>query len=208
MLVVDDHEMFLDGITRWLEGDGGIEIVATARSLQEASSVLKQRCPDVVLMDQQLPDGTGTQGARLTHDRCPDAKVVVLTGYATDEALVGALEAGCSGFVTKDQTLADAASAVRAAHAGEAIIAPKMLTRLLPRIRAKRPAAAAELTPREQEVLALLAEGLSTQEMAERLVLSLHTVRNHVQNLMTKLGARSKLEAVTKASKQGLIRFP
>jgi two-component system response regulator DevR len=162
--------------------------------------------PDVVLMDYELPDGDGAVATERIKAEVPATQVVMVTSFDDETVLVRAIEAGCSGFITKHKAIQEVSSAVRAAHAGEALISPSMLARLLPRLRQNPRGLGADLTPREVEVLKLLADGVSNQQIAEKLVLSMHTVRNHVQNVITKLGAHSKLEAVATAVREGIIR--
>ena len=131
--------------------------------------------------------------------------IVVLTATTADHVLVAAIEGGASGFVSKTRGLDEVTNAVRAAAAGESVISPELLARLLPRLHRRQPEARDKLTEREREVLELLAEGLSNAAIAERLVVSVHTVRNHVANLSTKLGAHSKLEALSIAVREGLL---
>ena len=131
--------------------------------------------------------------------------VIVLTASAAEHVMVAAIEAGVSGFLSKTRSLAEVTSAVRAAAAGEAVISPEMLARLLPRLSRTGQAGRETLTEREREVLGLLAEGLTNAAIAERLSVSVHTVRNHVANLSAKLGARSKLEALSIAVREGLL---
>jgi len=164
--------------------------------------------PDVVLMDYELPDGTGVDAAERIKAELPDTKVVMVTSYTDEGVLVRAIEAGCSGYVTKHKVIEEVVSAVRAAAAGEALISPAMLARLLPKLRPTKRGVGADLTSREIEVLSLLAEGLANQAIADKLVISVHTVRHHVQNIITKLQAHSKLEAVATAAREGIIRYP
>ena len=132
--------------------------------------------------------------------------IVVLTASTAEHVLVAAIEAGASGFVSKTRGLGELTSAVRAAAAGEAVVSPEMLGRLLPRLQRNRGSTGhAALTEREREVLALVAEGLTNAAIADRLVVSVHTVRNHVANLSAKLGASSKLEALAIAVREGLL---
>lgn len=131
--------------------------------------------------------------------------VVVLTASAADSVLVNAIEAGASGFLSKSRSLAEVTSAVRAAATGEAVISPELLMRLLPRLSRSGGAHHQQLTDREHEVLGYLAEGLSNAAIAERLTVSVHTVRNHIANLSAKLGAHSKLEALSIAVRDGLL---
>jgi DNA-binding NarL/FixJ family response regulator len=128
---------------------------------------------------------------------------------ADDEAiLLRCLEAECSGFVPKERPVREPLEAVRAVHAGEALVSPPMLARLLPRLRPSQRARSTDLTPRELDILGLLADGISNQTIAERLGISRNTVRNHVQSILSKLEAHSKVEAVATAVREGIIRYP
>jgi DNA-binding NarL/FixJ family response regulator len=206
VVVVDDHEMFAQGLTAVLGADPMIEVVATAGTVEAGLASARMHSPDVVLMDYELPDGDGATATQQIKAEVPQVQVVMVTSFDDEGILVRAIEAGCSGFITKHKAIQEVAAAVRAAHAGEALISPSMLARLLPKLRQNPKGLGSDLTAREVEVLKLLASGVSNQQIAEELVLSLHTVRNHVQNVITKLGAHSKLEAVATAVREGLIR--
>jgi DNA-binding NarL/FixJ family response regulator len=206
VVVVDDHEMFAQGLTAVLGADPTIEVVGTAGSVEAGVAAVRMHSPDVVLMDYELPDGDGAAATQRIKAEVPDTQVVMVTSFDDEGILVRAIEAGCSGFITKHKAIQEVAAAVRAAHAGEALISPSLLARLLPKLRQNPRGLGSDLTAREVEVLKLLAAGVSNQQIAEELVLSLHTVRNHVQNVITKLGAHSKLEAVATAVREGLIR--
>src|SRR5919107_960504 len=140
---------------------------------------------------------------------CPNssstARIVVLTASPSDRVLVGAMEAGAAGFIAKTQRLEDVIAGVRAAAQGESVVSAKLLTRLLPRLNRQSAGSRAELTEREREILDLLARGLSNADIAQHLTISVHTVRNHVANLSAKLGAHSKLEALSIAVREGLV---
>jgi two-component system response regulator DevR len=135
----------------------------------------------------------------------PGLGIVVLTASAADHVLMAAIEAGASGFLSKTRSIDEVTAAVRAAAAGESVISPEMLARLLPRFQRSTGHGVAELTDREREVLSLVAEGLSNAAIAERLIVSVHTVRNHIASMSSKLGAHSKLEALSIAVRQGLL---
>jgi len=207
VMLVDDHQMVVQGLSRILGEHSDIEVVATAGNVEDAVASARMHRPDVVLMDYELPDGNGVQAAeRIRGDR-PDTKVVMVTSYTDESVLISAIEAGCSGYVTKHKVVEEVVDAVRAANAGEALISPAMLARLLPKLRPSKRGLGSDLTAREIEVLKLLAEGISNQAIADKLVISVHTVRHHVQNIITKLDVHSKLEAVATAAKEGLIRY-
>jgi DNA-binding NarL/FixJ family response regulator len=203
VLLVEDHEMVASGLKAVLGAEPDLEVSGWARSGAEAIEAYKQQHPDAVLMDYRLPDTTGTQVTAQLRDIDPDACVLLVTGLDGNPSVIGeALEAGCSGFVSKERSVDELASAVRAVVRGAAVFPADLLASVT------RPAPAAktaELTAREREVLDLLANGCSTDEIQQQLFLSQHTVRNHVRNVLNKLHARTKLEAVVIAARAGLV---
>jgi DNA-binding NarL/FixJ family response regulator len=205
VLVVDDHEMFTSSVASVLAAEQGIDVVATASNLASARSALRSREIDVMLLDQHLPDGTGVGAITELKALSPTTKVVVLTGSADDETLVAAIEAGCSGFLEKSRSVQELVAAVRAAAAGEVLVSPALLSRLIGRLHRDDRGIGSDLTARELDVLGLLAEGLSNAAIAGRLFLSVNTVRNHVANVLAKLGVHSKLEALSVAVREGLL---
>ena len=206
VLVVDDHEVLASSLAHVLDAEPDMVSVGVAGSIERAKALVQTTAPDVVLLDHRLPDGEGVAAVSDLRQLRPGVKVVVLTASAADHVLVAAIEAGVSGFVSKTRSLGEVTSAVRAASTGEAVISPEMLARLLPRLHRGGPAGGhAALTEREREVLGYLADGLTNAAIAEQLVVSVHTVRNHIANLSAKLGAHSKLEALSIAVRQGLL---
>ena len=203
--IVDDHAVLASSLGMVLDAEPDLESVGTAASLEKARALLATSSPDVVLLDHRLPDGDGVAAIADLRRVVPDARFVVLTASTADHVLVAAIEAGASGFVSKTRDLGDVTQAVRAAAAGESVISPEMLARLLPRLRASEPQPHDSLTEREREVLTLLAEGLSNAAIADRLVVSVHTFRNHVANLSAKLCSHSKLEALAISLREGLL---
>ena len=204
VLIVDDHEMLGDSLARVLDEEPDMVSVGLAQSLAQARSRVTTNAPDVLLLDRRLPDGDGVAAITELRELRPTMSVVVLTASAGDDVLVRAIEAGAAGFVSKTRGLAEVTSAVRAAAAGEAVISPEMLSRLLPKLR-RGGGPDPELTRREQEVLEMLSRGLSNAAIAAELHVSVHTVRNHIANLSGKLGAHSKLEALSIAVRRGLV---
>jgi two-component system, NarL family, response regulator DevR len=205
VLIVDDHEVLASSLAMVLEAEPDLKSVGVAGTLEKARSMVVSTTPDVILLDHRLPDGDGVAAIGELRRLRPSAQVVVLTASAADHVLVAAIEAGASGFVSKSRSLDELTSAVRAAATGEAVISPEMLARLLPRLQRSGRARHNDLTEREREVLGLLAEGLSNAAIAEQLFVSVHTVRNHIANLSAKLGAHSKLEALSIAVRDGLL---
>ena len=207
VLIVEDHRMVAEAFSEIIDQQDDMEVVGYAATVEEARRVAQTAAPDVVLMDFRLRDGDGVAATIAIKEDRPETQVVMVTSALSDAVLIPALEAGCLGFLTKDRPIGEVLAAVRSAAAGESTISPDMLVRLLPRLRPMRKGVAEELTPRELEVLQMLAEGHSTQTIANTLVLSSKTIRNHVQSILEKLGVHSKLEAVSTAARRGLIRF-
>ncbi len=204
VLVVEDHLMVAQGLLALLDGEDGIATVGHATTIAAAHDAVSELHPDVVLMDFRLPDGDGVTAARRIRDHYEDIQVVLLTGAGDDSVLAAAVDAGCAGFVTKDGRVDEVVRAIRAAAAGEMAIPTDRLGALLSTLSRRRQPPNG-LSARELEVLRLLATGASTTEIVEQLVLSPHTVRNHVRNILTKLGAHSKLEAVAIAAREGIV---
>jgi len=205
VLVVDDHAVLASALAQALDAESDLHAVGVAGTLQRAEAMVASTAPDVLLLDHRLPDGDGVEAVARFRELRPSLAVIVLTASAAEHVMVSAIEAGVSGFLSKTRSLTEVTSAVRAAAAGEAVISPEMLARLLPRLNRHGRAGRETLTEREREVLGLLSEGLTNAAIAERLVVSVHTVRNHVANLSAKLGASSKLEALSIAVREGLL---
>jgi DNA-binding NarL/FixJ family response regulator len=205
VLIVEDHRMFSQALSAALDEADDIAVTAAVSTAAEGLSAAADSNPDVVLMDYRLPDGNGVDAARRIKASTPAARIMMLTASSDDDVLRQAIEAGCSGYLTKDHTIEDLILAVRAAYNGEAVISPAMLSRLVAR-GAERERPGSDLTTRETEVLRLLAQGRSNPAIANALGIRLATVRNHVQSVIEKLQAHSKLEAVATATRQGIIR--
>jgi DNA-binding NarL/FixJ family response regulator len=207
VLIVDDHRMFVEGLVAVLDREPDIDVVGTASLVGESVERAAATQPDVVILDHLLPDGDGIEAADLIKHEVPDVSIVIVTQLDDDGVAARALEHGCSGFLTKDKPLEEVVVAIRAAASGGAVIAPGMLARLLDRYRT--PGASNEaLSVRELDVLRLLGEGFDNDAIAQRLAVTLSTVRNHVQSIIEKLHVHSKLEAVITALREGLITPP
>lgn len=203
--LVDDHALFSQSLSMALESYADVEIVGRADRLATGVALVAKSHPDVVLLDYRLPDGDGVTGALRMKEESPQTKVVIVTAVEDESVLTAAMEAGCAGFMTKSATVDELIGAVRMAAAGEAVISPALLLQLLPRLQRRDEPTRVELTARELDVLRLLASGLSNAAIAEDLSLSVNTVRNHVANLLLKLGVHSKLEALSVAVRDGLV---
>jgi DNA-binding NarL/FixJ family response regulator len=204
VLLVEDHAMVARGLEASLADEPDLEVVGIATTVDDGVLRFRQLSPDVVVMDFRLPDGDGTEATRRIRAIDADAAVLLLTGADDPGVVSAALDAGCSGFVSKGRDLDDLTSAIRAVARGAAVFPAGLLNRAL----SPEPPSTgtgADLTAREREVLGLLADGRSTEEIGTELFLSLHTVRNHVRNILTKLHARTKLEAVVIAARAGIV---
>lgn len=206
VLVCDDHRMLAEGLSALIDADTDMDVVGHCGTVDAVVTEAGRTGPDVIVLDYELPDGTGLDALRRLRSACAEAKVVMLTAFADDSILALAIEGGCAGFLTKSKATADLVEAVRQVADGEAVIPPDMLARLLPRLARGGTGPAQTLTPREHQVLELLATGTSSSAMADALGVAPNTVRNHVQSVLAKLGAHSRLEAVAIAARQGLVR--
>jgi DNA-binding NarL/FixJ family response regulator len=205
VLLVEDQQIVAESLRLLLDRVHDIEVVGVAGTVAAGTAETTRLRPDVVLMDYQLPDGDGVTAARQIVAGL-QAAVVMLTASGDDELALRALEAGCAGFVDKAETVSTLVAAIRAASAGELLIGPSVLARLLPRISRREKPVSAGLSSRELEVLGLMALGCADREIANRLFISVNTARKHVQNIVRKLGAHSKLEAVMIAVRGHIVR--
>jgi DNA-binding NarL/FixJ family response regulator len=209
LLLADPQEMVAESLRLALDGAPDLTVIGVATSLEALELLVQSRPADVVLLDQRLPStrsdaGVGA-GVRRIRELSPACRVLMLTASPNEAAAVVALESGCVGVIPKTMSLDDLVAAVRSAAAGRLNLDPDMLARLVPRLSRSYREPGADLTAREREVLRLVAEGLSTADMAARLVVSTNTVRNHVQSILNKLGAHSKLEALVIATRGNLL---
>jgi DNA-binding NarL/FixJ family response regulator len=212
VVVADDQEIVREGFAALLATQPDLAVVGTAADGEEAVRICRDERPDVVLMDVRMPGLDGIEAARrLTSDGDARTRVLMLTTFDLDEYVYDALAAGASGFLLKDVTAEHLFEAVRIVAAGEALIAPTVTRRLIDefaRLRPQlpvRPERLSELTPRETEVLRLVAEGLSNAEIAERLVVTKETVKTHVSRILGKLDLRDRSQAVVLAYETGLV---
>jgi DNA-binding NarL/FixJ family response regulator len=208
VLIVDDHDIFAQSLVRLLESKPRLSVVGTAGTVASAVASAVELRPDVVLMDFELPDGDGPQATREIKALVPSANVVMLTGHTADEALVSAIASGCSGFVSKADTTESLFDAIIAARDDEPVTSSSELAPLLRQLAPTHRGLGADLTPRELEVLRLMATGLINKQVARTLGLRLNTIRNHSQSILCKLHAHSRLEAVATAVRDGIIAYP
>jgi len=213
VLIVDDQELVRTGFRLFLETQPGLAVVGEAGDGEEAIERVRELRPDVVLMDIRMPTMDGVEAtAKLTSGAIePAPRVLVLTTFDLDEYVFGALRAGAAGFLLKDAPRERLIEAIRVVHSGEALLSPSITRRLIEDFAARSdpiepPAAVlAELTPREREVLVLVAHGLSNAEIAARLVVTEATVKSHVGAVLLKLGLRDRVQAVVFAYEHGIV---
>jgi DNA-binding NarL/FixJ family response regulator len=219
-VVVDDQPLVRAGIVMLVNAEDDITVIAEAADGAEALTQIRAHRPDVVLMDVRMPGTDGVAATRAVVDEgltAPSGQpigVIILTTYHIDEAVYAALRAGASGFLLKDAAPADIVNAIRSVVAGEAWLDPAVARRLIDEFAARpephtpTPAEMAQLTPREREVLSLMARGLSNADVAVELFISEATVKTHLARVMMKLGVREKAQAVAAAYQTGLVHPP
>ena len=212
VLVVDDHTIVRDGICALLALSGDIEVVGEAANGSEALQMVRELQPDVVVMDVAMPIMGGLEATRRIHRDFPKIKVLVLTQYADKEYVFPVLEAGASGFISKVAASSEIGTGIRSVYQGDSYLSPsvaKLLVENYQHTAGQRTGQDSydQLTEREREVLKLLAEGYSTQEMADMLVITTKTVEGHKTNLMAKLGIHNRVDLVKYALRKGIITF-
>lgn len=205
VMTVDDHEIMRGGIHFVLLAFDDLELVAEARSGEEALRLCGSASPDVVLMDLKMPKMDGIATTKAMKEQCPNVQVVVLTSFHDTELVQQAMNVGAIGYLLKDASKEEIAGAIRAAKNGQVTLSPDAARDL---VQDAKPEAQLEndLTEREQEILVLLAKGLNNNEIAKQLSRSPHTIRHHVSQILAKLGAANRAEAVAVAAQHGLIR--
>jgi DNA-binding NarL/FixJ family response regulator len=211
VMLVDDDELVRKGLRSILSSDERIEVVDEADNGRTAVQRAPHGHPDVVLMDVRMPELDGIEATRRLIAAAPDARVVILTTFEEDDYILGALRAGASGFLLKRSSPEELIGAIHTVAGGEALLSPSVTRRVIDKI-ARQPLIGApsdprldELTPREREVLELIAQGLSNPEIARQLVVEGTTVKSHVKRVLAKLGARDRVHAVILAYELGLI---
>jgi DNA-binding NarL/FixJ family response regulator len=201
VVVVDDHCMVAEALAEIIGAEVDLEVLGTAGSVAAGIAIVERTRPDVVLMDYCLPGGNGGSATREIKARWPATAVIMLTGAGGHQVLGEAIDAGCTGFLVKELRGPVLVDAIRSVYQGEVVIHAKALAEVL----RHEPTSSHGLTRRELEILELLANGSSTDEIARTLYVSPHTVRNHVSNILAKLGTHSKLEAVSVARRTHIV---
>ncbi len=211
ILLADDHDLFRAGLAGLIEAQPDLEVVGQAEDGLEALSLARELKPDLIVMDIKMPVCDGLEATRLIRTEMPDARIVMLTVHDEDEKLFDAIKAGASGYILKDTNSTDFLHSLRRALAGDAVLPPKLAVRLLAEFvrlaqhetPIAQPDSGSDLTPREHEVLNLIASGATDKEIAAQLSLSLHTVKSHVHSILSKLHAINRRHAANLAGQQG-----
>ncbi|GAB1471682.1 response regulator transcription factor [Chloroflexota bacterium] len=204
IMFVDDHAMVRRGLVTFLKVFDDLQLVGEAESGAAAIKLCSEAQPDVVLMDMLMPDMDGATATQLIRQQFPSVQVIVLTSFKEGELIKKALAAGAIGYLLKDVSADELASAIRSAHAGRATLSPEAAQSLVQTSNLP-PAPGLDLTEREREVLALMIEGLSNSQIAVKLGVSSSTIKSHVSNILSKLGVASRTEAVTLALRNHII---
>jgi DNA-binding NarL/FixJ family response regulator len=210
VLIADDQRAVREGLATLLGLLPEVEVIGSASDGDEAVAMAADLLPDIVLMDLRMPRCDGVEATRLLRERLPETKVVVLTTYADDRSVIDALQAGARGYLTKDAGGAEIRHALKQVLDNHAVIDPAVQHHVvdaiatLPAAQAGRPLLPAGLTPREAEVLSLIATGMSNREIAEHLVVSEGTVKSHINHLLAKINARDRAQTITFAYQRGL----
>jgi len=209
ILLVDDHEVVRQGVRAFFETLAEIEVVGEAKNGAEAVKLAEEHIPNVVLMDLIMPGMDGVEATRLIKNISPRTQIVVLTSYHDDEHIFPALQAGALSYMLKDVRMDELAEAVKRAALGEAVLHPHVAARVIVEIQGNKKDVfnpLSDLTNREMEILKLIAEGSSNSELAKQLVISMHTVKGHVSNILSKLHLADRTQAAVYAWQKGVVR--
>jgi len=204
VMIVDDHPIVRSGLEASLLAEPGLELFGMAKSGAEALALCKDSTPDVVLMDLVMPEMDGLETTKAMLDRHSQVKIIVLTSFPEEDLVQRAMEAGATGYLLKNVSIATLSNAIRSAYSGQSTLSPEA-TKALVQSRTKSHNLGDDLSTRERQVLALVVEGLSNEEIAARLVISPYTVKNHVSACISKLGASNRTQAVKIAIDNGLL---
>lgn len=203
ILVIDDHPVVREGLVASLEDDPEFQVVGAAGSAEEALPLTGAQRPDVILLDLELPAMDGLQAIPALTAAHPDARILILTVYDTDERVLGAIRSGAKGYLLKGASLEEIARAIRAVHAGDSYLEPRVAAKVLAEV--SSPRRSTVLSRREREVLKMVADGLSNKQIAHALKITERTAKFHITSILNKLGADNRAQAVAIAAQRGLL---
>lgn len=207
VLLIDDHEMVRLGVSSYLSIQSDVEVVGEAENGEEGYKKALELRPDVILMDLVMEVMDGIESTKKILKEWPEAKILIVTSFIDDEKVYPAIEAGASGYLLKTSTAHEIANAIRATYKGERVLEPEVTTKMMEQLSNRnRHVLHEELTNREQEILLLIAQGMSNQEIADELFITLKTVKTHVSNILAKLEVEDRTQAAIYAFKHGLIK--
>jgi DNA-binding NarL/FixJ family response regulator len=213
LIIADDHELARAGLRSMIGGEAGLTIVGEATNGREALELCRRYQPDLALLDMRMPEMDGLAATRAIKDECPRTAVIIVTMHENPDYLFEALKAGAAGYLLKDASQRDVVTAIRQVLRGESLLNQDLATQLLRRLAGEaggspRPRPPERLTPRELDVLRLLAQGQTNREIARRLVVSVGTVKVHVEHIIAKLGVSDRTQAAVRAVELGLLGTP
>ena len=206
VLLVDDHEMVRLGVSSYLSIQEDIEVIGEAENGKIGYEKALSLRPDVILMDLVMDEMDGIEATKAILADWPEAKIIIVTSFIDDEKVYPAIEAGAAGYLLKTSTAHEIADAIRATQRGERVLEPEVTTKMMDRLTNRTPILHDDLTNREKEVLLLIAEGKSNQEIADELFITLKTVKTHVSNILSKLEVEDRTQATIYAIKHGLTK--
>ncbi|MFC4559166.1 response regulator [Virgibacillus kekensis] len=204
VVVVDDHEIVRKGIVAYLQTEDEIEVVGQASSGNQGAKIILEHRPDVVLMDLMMENGTGIDATKQVMNEFPECKVIILTSYYDDKQVFPAIEAGAFSYILKTSSASDIAHAVKKAARGENVIEPKVAGKMMSSFRTEQKKLHDHLTERELEVLLCIGDGLTNQEISEKLFIGIKTVKTHVSNILSKLDVHDRTQAAVYVHKNAL----
>ena len=205
VLVVDDHVMVCESLARLLQDEDAFQVVGIANDIATAVSMAQATVPNVVIIDFNLPDGDGVTAGEKILGVSPDSKLLMLTGVPSEEMFAAAIEVGFRGFMSKERASRQLIDGVKCLVNGGTCLPQDMVASILPKMKRGYQGRGSDLTKREIDILKYLSEGSSPQDISKQLFINIHTVRNHIQNILSKLGAHSQLQAIAIAHSERII---
>ncbi|MUK90094.1 response regulator [Ornithinibacillus sp. L9] len=206
VIVVDDHDIVRKGIIAYLQTDDNIDVIGQASSGNEGAELILKEKPDVVLMDLMMENGTGIDATKQVMKEYPSCKIIILTSYYDDEQVFPAIEAGAFSYILKTSSATEIVAAIKKAAKGENVIEPKVATKMMSSFRTEQRKPHQELTERELEVLLCIGNGMTNQEISDKLYIGIKTVKTHVSNILAKLDVHDRTQAAVYVHRNQLLK--